>query len=230
MADYVVETNVKITNYTPQPNRQSKSTDLNITNNEDNIVSINNHDKAYIDLLDKLKGLDGNNNSLSLDDLLKSKSLIGQVGIKDVKVDSSAKVARFIFTDDTDFRIDMGLNYKTAIQNIQDKIKKGEAYYDGGILNAVCQYLDNATKSRKNKRGDEIVLLNIPTNLKTLNDVKKYYNLPTGTLANNAENGGDAGLQPVPSDRTVRIHVKTLAKGLGMTQEQIEALFKEKNN
>jgi hypothetical protein len=216
-----VTVNTKITNYKPTNNRTPLSTDLNITNNSDNEISVPNH---YVNLVNKLKGLDGNSDSLSPDDLSLAKKLSGQFGISQVLNDTN--VVRFVFNDGTNFRIDMSVNDKSAIKTIQEQITMGNAYYDGGIINWIMQKIDNCTKLRKNIMGDEIVVSNLPDNIKTLAQARAYLNLPQGTLQNNATNGGDPGEASVEC-HSVRIHVGILAEKLGVTKEQIKALFNE---
>lgn len=218
MGNYLTTENVKITNYKPVPGRGEHNGDLNITNDENGNFKV--EDKRHQNLLNKLQGLDGNASSLSWKDLTLAKSLAGQDGIKNVKLSPDAKVVRFEFDDCTDFRIDMGVNNDPAIKSIQKEISSGNASYASGVIHYIIQCLTPHTYSK----GAEIVLDKLPDGVKTLADVKNYYHLPDGCLRNNVTQGG-GNFDLYEATAPLYIHVGNLAKGLGIPEEQIEALF-----
>ena len=217
--EYISTQNLKITNYKPIEGREAQIGDINITNDENGKFQITN--KNHKALMNALAGLDNNNSNVSLEDLNASKSLVGQHNISQVLLDTTAKVARFVFNDGSDFRIDMGINDKPAIKSIQQEITNGNARYCDGLVNLLIQCLTPDTP----QKGPEIVISTLPENVKTLGDVKKYYNLPDGCLRNNVKNGG-GNFDTYEAEAPIYIHVETLAKGLGVTPDQVEALFK----
>lgn len=216
MAEYLVTENVKITNYKPIPDRKQNDNDMNITNDENFNVKVSDN---YKNLFDALKDLDGDKTSLSSRDIALARNLNGKFNIMNVLLDN--KIVRFVFNDGTNLRIDMSIDDKPAIKNLKNDIAKGNATYESGILNYLLQCITPHTP----QRGAEIALSNIPANVKTLGDLKQHYGLPDGCLRNNIPQGG-GDLDKYPIEGTVYIHVASLAKGLGITTEQIEALFK----
>ena len=216
--EFISTQNIKITNYKPVDGREAQSGDINITNDENGNFQVKN--KNHQALMNALAGLDQDSSTVSLEDLKASKSLVGQHNITQVLLDTTAKVARFVFNDGSDFRVDMGINDKPAIKSIQQEIANGNAKYCSGLLHVLAQCLTSHTPSK----GAEIVISELPENIKTLGDVKEYYNLPDGCLRNNVEKGG-GNFDTYEAKAPIYIHVGTLAEGLGITADQVEALF-----
>lgn len=218
MSSYIATENVYITNYKPASNRKEEKGDIDIRNDENGEFEIDN--KRHEKVLNKLKGLDGDNSSISWKDLSLAKALAGQEDIKKVYLDANAKVVRFEFNDATDFRIDMGVNNIPALKSIKKEIESDNAVYNSGVINYLWQCITPHTPLK----GAEIALKKLPYNDMTLGEVKTYYNLPDGCLRNNVAKGG-GNFDSYPATTPLFIHVGTLAKGLGITEEQIEALF-----
>ena len=218
MGNYTVTENVKITNYKPTPGREKNKGDIEIRNDENGKFKVDN--KRHENLLNKLQGLDGDNSSISWKDLSLAKSLAGQDKIQKVYLDANAKVVRFVFDDSTDFRVDMGVNNTPALKSIKEEIASGNAKYASGIFNYIMQCITPHTPLK----GAEIVLQKLPKENMTLGDVKAHYNLPDGCLRNNIPMGG-GNFDSYEATTPLYIHVGTLAKGLGIPEDQIEALF-----
>jgi len=211
-----VDSNIRVTNYKPAPNREQKREDLNITN-EDGKINV---PKQYNALFDALKALDGDSTTLSWSDGVLAKTLSGTNGISNVRMDSTAKVVTFVFENQSILRMDMGINDNKTIQSLQKEIANGNASYQSGVLNYLMQCITPHTPLK----GDEIVLNTIPDDCETLGDVKAKYHLPDGCLKNNIFQGG-GDLDTYKAIAPITIHVKTLAEGLGVTSEQIKELF-----
>lgn len=222
MGDYIATQNLKITNFKPVKGRIPEKNDVVVTNDENGKFKLNN--VRYKNLMDMLKELD-KNPSLSSEDLKLSKTLIGQLGVQNVMYDRDANVARFVFDDGDNFRVDMGVNNQPAIKSIQKEITDGNATYASGVLHYIMQYLTPHTVYI----GDEIVINELPEEIKTLGDAKAYYNLPDGCLRNNVVQGG-GNFDLYEATAPLYIHVGSLAKGLGVTNDQIEALFNLNKN
>ena len=166
--------------------------------------------------------MDGVVDSLSRDDIKLAKSMEGFEGIAKILLDTINSVVRFVLNDGTNLRVDMGVDDKPALKSLQKEIADGNAYYEGGALNYILQCITPHCCLK----GDVIVINKLPRENMTLGEVKSYYKLPDGCLRNNVIQGG-GNFDKYQAVAPIDIHVETLANGIGVTPDQIRALFQQ---
>ena len=143
--------------------------------------------------------------------------------LKSVESNQTGKVANSIFNNTEEAGLQNGPKDKEkTIEALKKEIQSG---------NAECisqwKYLFRQMDRHKLYRhGSFIMLDRVPEGCKTLGDVKRKLNLPTGCLVNNnpkLNGGGDLGDKD--AEAPLSISVDKLAEGLGMSPKEIKELF-----
>ena len=89
-------------------------------------------DSKYKPLFEHLKKLDGDNSSLSPQDLAQGKAVLHEHGIKEARVDANGNIATFVYRENNAITIDMGLDTKDKAKRDLELAKEMgyDEYYD----------------------------------------------------------------------------------------------------
>ena len=221
MAEYTipVDSNVVVRNYKPIESRTQQDTDREYNSANGELSLPSNYEAAF----EALKSLDGKP-TLSWNDAVKARQLIGTAGIKSIGIDHSAQVVSLTLEDNSYVNITIDNHTYSPKENMQNDIaaKKAE-YVKFGFLSFIDQFLFGGGKIQ----GDEIAVT-YPKGT-TLGDIKARYNLPDGALSSYSRASGATGNRDEceAPEFGVTFSVKVFAENNGLTVEQVKALFKD---